>query len=78
MEAQRPLVDVPAVGGRVDHGEPVAADPHGDGAGVLVQVFGHPRRIAESGRHQQVGLGPALQQEFADFGGIADEILRGR
>ena len=55
MEAERPLVDMPAVRGSIDHRKRVPIDPYGDRAWIGVEMAPHQRDVAQRRREEQIG-----------------------
>ncbi len=76
MEAERPLIDMPAVCRGIDHREPILIDPHGNCAWVGVEMAPHQREVTERRSKQQVGSRALRDEEPGDLGAIADKVLR--
>ena len=76
MEAERPLVDMPAVWGRIDHRKPVLIDPHGNRPWIRVEMAPRQRDIAERCCEEQIGSCALSDEESRNARAIPDEVLR--
>ncbi|MEP6914810.1 MAG: hypothetical protein ABJC89_04160 [Acidobacteriota bacterium] len=73
-EAKRPAVDVERRNRRISR----LVDASRNAGGIGIQQAGSQADVAETGRHEEIWRGPALEQAPADVRAIDQRVLRGR
>jgi len=76
VEAERPLIDMSAIRGGIDHRKPILIDPHGNYAWIRVEMAPHQRDFTKRCSEEQVGSSALCDEECRNLGAIADEVLR--
>jgi hypothetical protein len=68
VEAEHPLIDMPAVWRRIDHRKPVLVDSHGNRAWIRIETVPHQVDIAECGCERQVRASAVCDQKRSTSG----------